>query len=76
MAKMTEIKITTEYITLGQFLKFANIIDFGGEAKMFLLSNDVYVNDEIESRRGRKLRGGEQVTVQGRTYLVSKNDSE
>lgn len=75
MAKMTEIKITTEYITLGQFLKFANIIDFGGEAKMFLLSNDVYVNGEIESRRGRKLRGGEQVTVQGRTYLVSKDDS-
>ena len=76
MAKAQNIVITTEYITLGQFLKFAQIIDFGGEAKMFLLNHDVYVDGQIESRRGRKLRGGERVEVLGKTFLVIKDDPD
>lgn len=52
---MKTIKINTEYITLGQFLKIANIISSGGEAKFFLSSNEVYVNNELENRRGKKL---------------------
>ena len=41
-----EIHITTEYITLGQFLKFADIIHEGGEAKRFLAENEILVNGE------------------------------
>ena len=52
---MKEIKIYTEYVTLGQFLKIADIIQTGGEAKFFLSENVVYVNDEEDNRRGRKL---------------------
>ena len=52
---MKTIKINTEYITLGQSLKIANIISSGGEAKFFLSSNEVYVNNELENRRGKKL---------------------
>ena len=74
MAKAQIITISTEYITLGQFLKFAQIIDFGGEAKMFLLENDVYVDGQIEPRRGRKLRGGEIVQVLGKSYVVTRDD--
>ena len=44
MDNIDEIKIKTEYITLGQFLKFADIIHEGGEAKSYLAANEVLVN--------------------------------
>lgn len=50
-----EIKIKDTYITLGQFLKLADIISSGGMAKPFLQQMEVYVNDEPENRRGKKL---------------------
>lgn len=64
------IKITTEYITLGQFLKFAGIIDNGAEAKAFLQESRVLVDGEEENRRGRKLRGGELVRVGAMAYRI------
>ena len=70
MEKRTKITISTEYITLGQFLKYAGIIDLGSEAKFFLQENVVIVDGEEESRRGRKLRGGEKVEVLGQVYEV------
>jgi ribosome-associated protein len=60
-----QIEISTEYITLGQFLKLANVIDSGGMAKWFLNEYEVYVNSELEDRRGKKLRNGDQVNVPG-----------
>ena len=68
--KIKEIKIDSEFITLGQFLKFADIIQSGGEAKSFLLQNDVYIDGELDVRRGRKLRPGNQVTILGESYLI------
>ena len=50
---MKALKITTEYITLGQLLKIENIIQSGGEAKIFLATNKVLVNGEVDNRRGR-----------------------
>ena len=68
--KITEIKISSEIITLGQFLKFADIIESGGEAKLFLSQNDVFINDELDVRRGRKLRPGDKVVILGESYLI------
>ena len=68
--KITEIKISSEFITLGQFLKFADIIESGGEAKLFLSQNDVLINNELDVRRGRKLRPGDKVVVLGESYLI------
>jgi ribosome-associated protein len=62
---MTKIKINTPYITLGQFLKLADLISSGGEAKFYLSENDVHINQEIDVRRGRKLFPGDLVTVEG-----------
>ena len=42
---MKNIEIKDEYITLGQFLKIADLISTGGEVKEFLLKNEVFVND-------------------------------
>lgn len=61
---MNELKISTEFITLGQLLKMTNAISSGGMAKWFLEQHIVYVNDEEEQRRGKKLRHGDIVTIQ------------
>ncbi|WP_102348059.1 S4 domain-containing protein YaaA [Bacillus sp. Marseille-P3661] len=66
----TEVSISTEYITLGQFLKLAGILDTGGAVKWFLSEHDVFVNGEKENRRGKKLVNGDTVTVAGETFQV------
>ncbi|MCE4051980.1 MULTISPECIES: S4 domain-containing protein YaaA [Bacillaceae] len=58
-----QIKIETEYITLGQFLKVADIIQSGGMAKWFLSEHEVFVNGEQDQRRGRKLRSGDKIEI-------------
>ncbi|UOE55520.1 S4 domain-containing protein YaaA [Bacillus sp. CMF12] len=60
---MTEIQIDTEYITLGQFLKAADVIQTGGMAKWFLSEYEVFVNGEQDQRRGRKLRTGDIIEI-------------
>lgn len=60
-----EIKINTEFITLGQFLKLADVIQSGGMAKWFLSENDIFINGEQDQRRGRKLRAGDKVEIPG-----------
>lgn len=62
---MKEIRIETEYVTLGQFLKITDTINSGGMAKWFLSEHTVYVNGEAEDRRGRKLRAGDVVNIPG-----------
>ena len=68
--KTKDISINTDYITLGQFLKLADVISTGGEAKVFLQNNEVVINDEIDCRRGRKLREGDIVEVLGKTFRI------
>lgn len=62
---MKEIRINTEYITLGQFLKLADCISTGGQAKFFLQESVVHINSEADNRRGRKLYAGDRVEVEG-----------
>lgn len=58
-----KVLINGEYITLGQFLKLAEIIDSGGMAKWFLSEHKIFVNGEEDNRRGRKLRSGDQIDI-------------
>jgi ribosome-associated protein len=60
-----EIKVETEYIALGQFLKLADIIQTGGMAKWFLSENKIFINGEQDQRRGRKLYSGDKVKIPG-----------
>ncbi|PSL45944.1 S4 domain protein YaaA [Salsuginibacillus halophilus] len=67
-----KIQIHTDYITLGQLLKEAAVIDTGGMAKWFLSEFSVLVNGEAEDRRGRKLYPGDEVEVEeSGTFLVT-----
>ena len=72
LKKPTEITINTDYITLGQFLKVADIIQSGGEAKSFLAQNKVEIDGIADNRRGKKLRGGEVVVVLGQKFEIKK----
>lgn len=62
---MTDVKIDTEFITLGQMLKLADVIQSGGMIKWFLSEHEVFVNNEPEDRRGRKLRDGDVISISG-----------
>lgn len=63
MNKFKEVKITSEYITLGQFLKFADIIANGGEAKEFINEHDIFVNGTTCKMRGKKLYASDQIVI-------------
>ena len=62
---MNELKINTEYITLGQALKMTDTISSGGMAKWFLSEHEVFVNGEAEDRRGKKLRHDDVINIPG-----------
>ncbi|MCF8001521.1 MAG: RNA-binding S4 domain-containing protein [Halanaerobiales bacterium] len=62
---MEKVKINTETIKLDQFLKWANIVTTGGEAKELIQTGRVRVNNKIEKRRGHKLKDGDLVNVEG-----------
>lgn len=71
MNMQEEIKINTEYITLGQFIKLTNILESGGMVKAFLADVGVLVNGEIEHRRGRKLYPKDVVEIEDvGSYIV------
>ncbi len=67
---MESLKIKTEYITLQQLLKIEDIISSGGEAKYFLSNNEVYVNGELENRRGRKLYPNDVIKVASKEFKI------
>ncbi len=61
---METVQITTEYIKLDQLLKFANLAMSGADAKDMILAEIVSVNGEICTMRGKKIRPGDEVTVE------------
>lgn len=65
MTGVDEVPISDESIRLGQFLKLANLIETGADAKLVLADELVTVNDELETRRGRQLRDGDVVELGG-----------
>ncbi|PXV64546.1 ribosome-associated protein [Halanaerobium congolense] len=71
---MEAIKITSDTINLDQFLKWANIVMSGGEAKHLIQAGKVEVNGEIELKRGKTLKAGDIVslTAEEKKYKVSR----
>lgn len=72
--KMKKVIFTGEYITLGQFLKKVDLIDSGSDAKHFLSFNRVFINDEVDERRGRKLRNQDQVRIGKEIWILINED--
>lgn len=72
MEKEKEVKIRGDYITLGQLLKEEGLIQTGGAAKYFLRENEVQVNGQVDTRRGKKLRAVDEVIVPNHGKLLIK----
>lgn len=67
---MKTVRITTEFIKLQDLLKFANLVESGGEAKERIQAGEAAVNGEICTQRGKKIRPGDDVMFRGEHYTV------
>ncbi len=72
MAMIKDIKISDEFITLGQLLKIEDLVSSGGETKFFLSQHKISVNGEKEDRRGRKLRAGDIIMIEEKQYRICR----
>ena len=63
--QVDDVPIREEMIRLGQFLKLANLVEHGGEAKEVIAAGEVQVNGEVDTRRGRQLHVGDVVELRG-----------
>lgn len=68
---MEIVKINTEFIKLDQFLKWAGHTGTGAESKMLIAEGKVSVNGNVELQRGKKLRTGDKVEVEGKTFQIA-----
>ena len=62
---MEKIEIETEYIRLDQLLKYSGIVQTGGNSKILIQEGSVKVNGNIVTERGKKIRKGDIVTMEG-----------
>ncbi len=69
-----DFQVRGEYITLDALLKAVGFADSGAMAKELVREGMVRVDGEVETRRGRKLRGGEIVEFDGREIRVRGGD--
>ncbi len=67
---METVQIKDEFIKLGQLIKLAGVADSGLDAKMYIQDGEVSVNGELETRRGRKLYDGDEVTCFDKHIVV------
>ncbi len=71
MSAPIDVAIRDESIRLGQFLKLADLVETGAEAKPLVAEGAVQVNGEVETRRGRQLVKGDVVELGGRSARVA-----
>ena len=71
-APIDDVPIGGEVIRLGQFVKFAGLLDSGGNVKEAITDGYVTVNGEVDRRRGRQLQPGDIVTFEGRKVRVCR----
>ncbi|WP_348788449.1 RNA-binding S4 domain-containing protein [Leifsonia sp. NPDC080035] len=69
-APTEDVSIGGDSIRLGQFLKFAGLLDSGGDVKEAIVDGEVTVNGEVDRRRGRQLQLGDVVTFEGHSVRV------
>ena len=65
-----KIEIRTEFIKLDALLKFAGVCETGGYAKEAVQAGDVSVNGEVCTMRGKKIRAGDIVQLDGVTLRI------
>lgn len=72
MVDKIEIFLKTNFIKLDQLLKLTSLVAIGSEAKLVIEEGKVFVNEELEIRRGRKIYPGDQVSYKDTKVIVKK----
>ncbi len=68
--RIIDVSIGSDGIRLGQFMKFAGLLDSGGDVKEAIIDGFVTVNGEVDRRRGRQLQHDDVVVFDGRGTRV------
>jgi ribosome-associated protein len=67
---MEKVKIDTDFIKLDQLLKWMSVVGSGSDAKEIIFNGFVTVNGEVERRRGKKIRAGDIVEIDGKKFII------
>lgn len=67
---MEEVQIKDAYIKLGQALKLAGLVESGVDAKYVIQNEQVKVNGQVETQRGKKLIENDEVCFEGKTFVI------
>lgn len=62
---MRTVTINREPVELYKILKFEGLVDSGAEAKTAIAEGLVLVNGEVETRKRRKMLGGDTIKFAG-----------
>lgn len=76
MSDVEDVPIREGAIRLGQFLKLANLVDSGADAKAAIAAGEVRVDGQVETRRGCQLREGAIVAYAGRRARVTRGEAD
>ena len=67
---MKDVVVNSEIIKLDSFLKWAGAVSLGSEAKMLIQSGEVKLNGTVEIQRGKKLKKGDIIELNGESYKI------
>lgn len=69
-----KVKIKGKFIKLGQLLKKINIIDTGGQAKYFIKSHDIRIDNETGFKRNSKVWANSTVWIDDQVFYLVEDD--
>lgn len=67
---MEKVKIKTEFIKLDQFVKYVGLAGSGADAKNMVSEEMIKVNGQVELQRGKKLRSGDKIDINGKAFEI------
>ena len=76
MSNIEKIEVNTETIQLDQFLKWAGVLESGGQVKLMIEDEMILVNGIVETARRKKLHDGDVVEIKeiGSWQVVFKGE--
>lgn len=72
MTQIIDVTLTQSPVELFKILKFEGIASSGAEAKLFIDQGLVSVNGETETRKRRKIKGGDNIQFEDITITITE----
>jgi len=70
LPRIQRVDIEGEYIRLDSLLKYVNLVGSGGEAKILIQEGNVFLNGEVCTARGKKIRHGDLIRFDKSVYKI------